>query len=105
MKRWHALHTLAIVYRDAFNNQLNDRYQAKWQRVSASWRRDARDADDQYRDRAGDDSDSAGAGAGVGHRGGTVPADVYYVQVTWVSATGQEGAPSLATTTRLRRTA
>lgn len=31
MKRWHALHTLAVVYRDAFNNQLNDRYQAKWQ--------------------------------------------------------------------------
>ena len=34
MKRWHALHTLAIVYRDAFNNQLNDRYLAKWQRIS-----------------------------------------------------------------------
>ncbi len=31
MKRWHALHTLEIVYRDAFNNQLNDRYQAKFQ--------------------------------------------------------------------------
>ncbi len=30
MKRWHALHTLEIVYRDAFNNQLNDRYQAKF---------------------------------------------------------------------------
>ncbi len=30
MKRWHALHTLEIVYRDAFNNQLNDRYQEKW---------------------------------------------------------------------------
>src|SRR5579864_4251325 len=30
MTRWHALHTLEIVYRDAFNNQLNDRYRAKW---------------------------------------------------------------------------
>src|SRR5580693_2297422 len=30
MTRWHALHTLSIVYRDAFNNQLNDRYLAKW---------------------------------------------------------------------------
>src|SRR5580704_4818274 len=30
MKRWHAVHTLEIVYRDAFNNQLNDRYQAKF---------------------------------------------------------------------------
>ena len=27
MKRWHALHTLAVVYRDAYNNQLNDRYE------------------------------------------------------------------------------
>ncbi len=31
MKRWHVLHTLAITYRDAFNNQLNDRYKAKFQ--------------------------------------------------------------------------
>ena len=31
MKRWHALHTLAVVYRDAYNNQLNDRYQNKWE--------------------------------------------------------------------------
>src|SRR5579872_258904 len=30
MKRWHATHTLAVVYRDAFNNQLNDRYQVKF---------------------------------------------------------------------------
>src|SRR5690348_2897070 len=31
MKRWHALHTLAVVYRDAYNNQLNDRYRSKWE--------------------------------------------------------------------------
>src|SRR5579871_3788298 len=30
MKRWQALHTLAVVYRDAYNNQLNDRYLSKW---------------------------------------------------------------------------
>src|ERR1700722_3292984 len=30
LKRWHALHTIEIVYRDAFNSQLNDRYQAKF---------------------------------------------------------------------------
>ena len=23
LKRWHAIHTLGVVYRDAFNNQLN----------------------------------------------------------------------------------
>src|ERR1700722_970352 len=30
LKRWHALYTLAIFYRDAYNDQLNDRYLAKW---------------------------------------------------------------------------
>src|SRR3954471_18682882 len=31
MRRWHALHSLAVVYRDAYNNQLNDRYKNKWE--------------------------------------------------------------------------
>src|SRR5256885_14997876 len=31
LKRWHAVHTLEVFYRDTFNNQLNDRYQAKAQ--------------------------------------------------------------------------
>ena len=30
LKRWHAVHALEIFYRDAFNNQLNDRYQEKF---------------------------------------------------------------------------
>src|ERR1700736_3095467 len=30
LRQWHAHKTLAYVYRDAFNNQLNDRYQGKW---------------------------------------------------------------------------
>src|ERR1700733_3039542 len=30
LTRWHALYVLAIFYRDAYNNQLNDRYLAKW---------------------------------------------------------------------------
>jgi hypothetical protein len=96
MKRWHALHTLAIVYRDAFNNQLNDRYQAKlakYQELS----RNARTHTIQY---------------GIGLALNPVPqaqqpmlttisgsgqAATYYVQTSWVSATGQEGAPSQVT--------
>ena len=30
LKMWHTWHTLALVYRDAYFNQLNDRFQAKW---------------------------------------------------------------------------
>ena len=30
LRRWHSHKTLALVYGDAYNNQLNDRYQGKW---------------------------------------------------------------------------
>lgn len=30
LKRWHAYETLSLIYQDAYNNQLNDRYQGKW---------------------------------------------------------------------------
>ena len=30
LRLWLIFHTLEIVYRDAYHNQLNDRYQAKW---------------------------------------------------------------------------
>ncbi|HYZ84805.1 MAG TPA: hypothetical protein VE621_10395 [Bryobacteraceae bacterium] len=34
LSQWHALHTLSLIYRDAYNSQLNDRYQGKWQEYS-----------------------------------------------------------------------
>lgn len=30
LKQWHAYKTLSLIYQDAYNNQLNDRYQGKW---------------------------------------------------------------------------
>jgi hypothetical protein len=93
LKRWQAAHTLEIVYRDAFNNQLNDRYKPKW---------------DEYREL------SRGAREQTGRFGiglvlspirkaatpalsvvpGTTPATAYYVRVSWISAAAQEGSPS-----------
>ena len=70
LKRWHAVHTLEIVYRDAFNNQLNDRYQPKfleYQRAGA----ERAGAHLSLRRGPGADSDSAGADAGVQRRGGS----------------------------------
>jgi hypothetical protein len=97
MKRWHAVHTLEVFYRDAFNNQLNDRYKAKeaeYRELSAN----ARDKTYQY-------------GMGIvltpipiaqtpvfSNVAGALPDTVYYVQVAWVSANGQVGAPSCLTT-------
>lgn len=96
LKRWHALHTLAIFYRDAYNNQLNDRYLAKWNEYTLL-ARGAQDLTTQY-----------GIGlvmTPIPQAGtpllnavpGLLAATVYYVQITWVSATGAEGNPSKAT--------
>ena len=93
MKRWHALHTLEIVYRDAFSNQLNDRYGVKV-REYQDLSRQARDVAIKFgiglvnapipKAQAPVLSTTAGAGQ----------ATTYYVEVSWVSALGEEGAPS-----------
>lgn len=93
LKRWQALHTLGIVYRDAFNNQLNDRYRVKWNEYV------------QLSTNAREETMRFGIGLALipipkagqpvfGVAAGTTPATIYYVQVTWVSAAGVEGAPS-----------
>ena len=96
MKRWQALHTLALVYRDAFNNQLNDRYLAKWREYQALSKDGAVRTLSYGIGLVSNPipeapAPSLGTATGFG-QGGT-----FYVQVTWVSATGAEGAPSLAT--------
>ncbi len=93
LKRWHAFHTLAIVYRDAFNNQLNDRYRVKWNEY-VLLARNAREETMRYGiglalipiTKAGQPVFSIASGPNAGA--------IYYVQVTWVAAGGQEGAPS-----------
>jgi hypothetical protein len=97
MRRWHALHTLEVFYRDAFNNQLNNRYQAKcteYRELS----QDARDRTYQF-----------GVGLALtpipkaqmpqfSFVAGTIAEMTYYVQASWVLANGQEGEPSEPTT-------
>jgi hypothetical protein len=96
LKRWHGVHTLEVFYRDAFNNQLNDRYQAKYQEyheLSAVAR--------QHTVRFGiglvNNPIPQADVPQVTFTGGPPPAAVFYIQVSWVSATGQEGAPSKLT--------
>lgn len=97
MKRWHAAHTLESFYRDAFNNQLNDRYLAKF---------------NEYREVAQNaKTHTVRYGIGlvvtplpeapmpvISSASGQAPETIYYIQVSWVSAAGQEGMPSLPTT-------
>lgn len=94
LKLWHAFHTLELIYRDAYNNQLNDRYKGKWE---------------QYRELA-----AWAAGkllqTGVGITANPVPQAqtpqvgvmvagaelerTVYVSVAWVNAEGEQGAAS-----------
>ena len=97
MKRWHAVHTLEILYRDAFNNQLNDRYQPKF-REYRELSRHAREHTFHF-----------GVGLALtvipqapppvmSAVAGLILQTVYYARVSWVGASGQEGLPSEVTT-------
>lgn len=101
LRLWHIFHTLAIVYRDAFNRRRNDKYQPKW----TEYQELAKTAAGQYR--------SIGIGivmsplaaptvpALAGVAGGALDAAVYVVHATWVNSGGQESAPSPATSISL----
>src|ERR1700675_987448 len=93
LRQWHAHKTLAFVYRDAYNNQLNDRYQGKW----TEYEQLAKTSSQNY------------FRIGVGIVAGPIPractpvlstivgnglAVTYYVGVTWVNQAGQEGSLS-----------
>jgi len=93
LKRWQALHTLEIVYRDALNNQLNDRYQAKFLEYQTL----ARDARERYF--------RFGVGLALipipqgqvpvfSAVAGEIPETTYYARASWVGASGQQGEPS-----------
>lgn len=96
MKRWHALHTLAIVYRDAFNNQLNDRYAAKLSEYR-ELSRNARMITVQFGIGLALNPVPQAKQPGLSTVAGSAPAGTFYVETSWVSATGAEGAPSVVT--------
>lgn len=93
LQQWHAMRTLASVYRDAYNTQINDRYLKKWQ---------------EYQDleqKAKGMLYQIGVGLsgywlpmpaapGLTFQPGTGASAQYFVQVTWVNQSAQESAPS-----------
>jgi hypothetical protein len=96
LRLWLIFHTLEIVYRDAYHNQLNDRYKAKW---------------DEYKNLSSFASGllfRIGIGTVVdpipqaAHPqlslvpGQLTPAK-YFVQVAWRNSSGAEGRPSETT--------
>ncbi len=92
MKRWHAFRTLEIVYRDAFGSQLNDRYRAKWKEYQ-DLSRNAREDTMRFGVGLALNPIPKGPQPVFSFVSGMSPATIYYAQLSWLSATGQEGTP------------
>jgi hypothetical protein len=92
--RWHTLRTLALVYRDAYFVQLNDRYEAKWH----EYEREAILARNALFDLgvgvAIDPVTQAATPQLDAINGGVQPLHTYFAQTAWISAQGTIGARS-----------
>jgi len=93
LQQWHVLTTLALVYRDAYYNQLNDRYQGKWNEYEQLSTASARMYFQLGVGVVADPVPIAPTPQLSSVPGGGV-AEMFYVVATWVNAAGQEGAPS-----------
>jgi len=93
LRLWHSFRTLALIYRDAYNNQLNDRYLGKWNAYNdlAKW---ASGMLLQTGVGVVSDPISMAQSPRVDVLGGTLLASTYYVQVAWINGRGEEGMPS-----------
>jgi hypothetical protein len=95
LKRWEAMHALALVYRDAYFSQLVDRYQGKWKEYA----RLTRDASESFiasgvglvRDPVTQAAPPVLSTSPGPQSGGT-----FYASVAWVNSLNQAGAPSYA---------
>jgi len=94
LKLWHTFRALELVYRDAYNSQLNDRYAGRRDeyREMAKWGRER-----LIQTGIGMVADPipVAMAPGVSESGGTLTAGTYYVGISWASGRGQEGACSL----------
>ncbi len=93
LHKWHTFRALGVTYRDAYNRQLNDRYQGKWQEYDklANWAAAA-----LFEAGVGMVSVPVPRAAQpeLGTVTGSLGNAVYFVSVTWIGASGAEGAPS-----------
>jgi hypothetical protein len=93
LHKWHTFRTLSITYRDAYNRQLNDRYQGKWNEYEALavWASGA-----LFSAGVGVTSDPVRRARQpqLATVAGECGAATYFVSITWVGPAGSEGAPS-----------
>ena len=102
LKLWHTFRSLEMVYSDAYNNQLNDRYAGKRDQfhVRAKWAYETLVA-------AGigvasvpvpQAATPAVTAAAAPAPGTPLPVGTYYATVAWVNAGGQDGASAIPAT-------
>ncbi|MGD0201234.1 MAG: hypothetical protein ABSD27_10845 [Bryobacteraceae bacterium] len=92
LRKWHLFRALSLVYRDAYNRQLNDRYEGKWKEYErlAQWAQQA-----LYDTGVGVMSDPIPRASQpqVSQAPAAAAGATYYISVTWCGA-GGEGAGS-----------
>jgi len=93
MRQWHVHRSLSLVYRDAYNNQLNGRYQGKWVEYEQLAKVSAQTCFQIGVGLVADPVPKASPPL-LSSVAGTAAGGMFYVAVTWVNSAGQEGAPS-----------
>ena len=100
LRRWHGMLSIALIYRDAYHNQLNERYLAKWKyfnAVSAEARRTLIQTGLGLVNAAVPKAPVAVTGLAIGQwTPGT-----YVVRMAWVDSAGRVGSPGEAMTVEL----
>ena len=95
LRLWHTFRTLALVYRDAYGNQLNDRYAAKWREYQdlAKWASAM-----LFQTGIGVVSSPIAVASSpeVDLLSGSQPATMYFARVAWLNSTGEEGMANLS---------
>jgi hypothetical protein len=93
LHKWHTFLALALTYRDAYNRQLNDRYEGKWKEYEkrAVWAAAA-----LYQAGVGIVSDpmERAEAPEISMAPSTLAGATYFVSVTWTGRGDAEGAPS-----------
>jgi hypothetical protein len=89
---WHAVHTLSLIYRDAYNSQLNDRYRGKWQEFAQLAERAQRLLFDIGVGLTRAPISKAEPPMLGSQFGGLLPAATYYVKLAGQSSAGTTGS-------------
>jgi hypothetical protein len=94
LRQWHAVHSLSVIFRDAYNSQLNDRYLGKWHEYAEQATRAATLLMETGIGMVRQPLDQARIPFCKVVSGGALPETIYFIQVAWVNAAGSTGGAS-----------